>query len=166
MDQVFATMKGISLCAVVLIISILNLDAFLSYPKYERTNKGKLRRDMILSKPIPYPDCFTNILRSSSKRRTQTTTRLNSGGDSSDVNGNATPSSSDSVTGDAVVPSTTLSYEDILWKLRPPPETPWRKRLWLRFAANVIRLDCKLKGQQPPLVLCPKVSSLQLLVGA
>jgi GNAT superfamily N-acetyltransferase len=47
-------------------------------------------------------------------------------------------------------------HKDILWKIRPPPEMSRRKRLWLRFAANVIRLDCMIKRQEPPLVLLPK----------
>jgi hypothetical protein len=49
-----------------------------------------------------------------------------------------------------------FTHGDILWKVRPPPDTPRLKRLWLRFAANVIRLDCLVKRQEPPLVLCPK----------
>ena len=48
-----------------------------------------------------------------------------------------------------------FSHADILWKVRPPPDMSRRKRLWLRFAANVIRLDCKIKRQEPPLVLLP-----------
>ena len=48
-----------------------------------------------------------------------------------------------------------LEHKDILWKVRPTPEVSRIKRLWLRFAANLIRLDCILKQQEPPLVLCP-----------
>ena len=53
-------------------------------------------------------------------------------------------------------PASRLTHRDILWKVRPPPETSVVKRLWLRFAANMIRLDCLIKGQEPPLCLCPK----------
>jgi GNAT superfamily N-acetyltransferase len=49
-----------------------------------------------------------------------------------------------------------LEHGDILWKLRPADGVSRRRRLWLRFAANAIRLDCMLKRQEPPLVLCPK----------
>lgn len=49
-----------------------------------------------------------------------------------------------------------LSHADIVWKVRPPAGVSRLRRLWLRFAANVIRLDCILKRQEPPLVLCPK----------
>lgn len=50
-----------------------------------------------------------------------------------------------------------LNHTNIVWKVRPPPNTvSRRKRVWLRLAANIIRLDCLIKGQEPPLVLCPK----------
>lgn len=49
-----------------------------------------------------------------------------------------------------------LGHKDILWKVRPPPEVSRFKRLWLRFAANLIRVDSILKREEPPLVLCPK----------
>jgi hypothetical protein len=49
-----------------------------------------------------------------------------------------------------------MEHGDILWKLRPPKESSRRKRLWTRFAANLIRLDCLIKRQEMPLVLCPK----------
>jgi hypothetical protein len=49
-----------------------------------------------------------------------------------------------------------LGHGDILWKVRPPPGVSVWKRLWLRLAANVLRLDCKIKRQEPPVVLCPK----------
>ena len=49
-----------------------------------------------------------------------------------------------------------LEHKDILWKVRPPPEVSRIKRLWLRLAANIIRLDSMLKKEEPPVVLCPK----------
>jgi GNAT superfamily N-acetyltransferase len=49
-----------------------------------------------------------------------------------------------------------LGHKDIIWKLRPPPETSWWKQLTLRLASNVIRLECKVKGIDPPFCLCPK----------
>jgi hypothetical protein len=49
-----------------------------------------------------------------------------------------------------------LTHADIVWKLRPPPETPVWKRLWLRFAANLIRLDCLVFRKEAPVALCPK----------
>lgn len=53
--------------------------------------------------------------------------------------------------------SSSFEHADIVWKLRPSKEsTSKRQRLWLRFAANVIRLDCMIKRQEPPLILCPK----------
>ena len=49
-----------------------------------------------------------------------------------------------------------LTHKDILWKLRPPPDTSAWKRLWLRFAGHVIRLDCYVFRKDPPIALCPK----------
>jgi hypothetical protein len=49
-----------------------------------------------------------------------------------------------------------LGHGDIMWKVRPPPEVSRWRRLWLRFAANAIRLDCMLKREELPPVLCPK----------
>jgi hypothetical protein len=48
-----------------------------------------------------------------------------------------------------------LKHADILWKVRPPPETSLWKRLWIRLAANLIRLDCLVFSKEPPVVLCP-----------
>jgi hypothetical protein len=50
-----------------------------------------------------------------------------------------------------------FTHADILWKIRPPPDnTSFWKRLWLRLAANLIRLDCLIFSKEPPVVLCPK----------
>jgi GNAT superfamily N-acetyltransferase len=49
-----------------------------------------------------------------------------------------------------------LGHEDIIWKLRPPPETSRWKKFTLRFASNVIRLECKINRVDPPFCLCPK----------
>ena len=49
-----------------------------------------------------------------------------------------------------------LGHGDILWKVWPTARFSRLKRLWLWFAANLIRLDCMIKRQEPPVVLCPK----------
>ena len=49
-----------------------------------------------------------------------------------------------------------LTHGDILWKIRLPPQSSRFKRLITKLSAWGIRLDCKLRGQTPPLVLCPK----------
>ncbi len=49
-----------------------------------------------------------------------------------------------------------LEHSDIIWKVRPPPETSRLRKIWLRLAANLIRLDCKVMGKEAPVVLCPK----------
>ena len=48
-----------------------------------------------------------------------------------------------------------LTHKDMVWKLRPPEGTSRRKKLWLRFAANVIRLDCFVFRKTVPTALCP-----------
>ena len=60
-------------------------------------------------------------------------------------NGNVDSSSSDG--------RNILTHEDIVWKLRAPGLL---KRLWLRFAANIIRLDCFVFRKNLPTILCPK----------
>jgi len=68
--------------------------------------------------------------------------------------------SDDSVGDDKAAPSTSqttaLTHKDIVWKLRPPEGTGRRRRLWLRFAANLIRLDGFLFRKTLPTALCPK----------
>ena len=49
-----------------------------------------------------------------------------------------------------------LTHADILWKLRPPPDTPAMRKLFLRLGANAIRLEAALRGVDPPFCLCPK----------
>jgi GNAT superfamily N-acetyltransferase len=68
--------------------------------------------------------------------------------------------SEDGDNGDKAVPpaslTTALAHKDIVWKLRPPEGTGRRRRLWLRFAANLIRLDGLLFRKTLPTALCPK----------
>lgn len=45
-----------------------------------------------------------------------------------------------------------FGHSDILWKIRPPPGMSIWKRLWVRIAANLIRIF----NPEPPLVLCPQ----------
>ena len=100
-------MKGLGLSLLILIVSILHLDAFLA-PLHPQT---KARKDFQVFE-----------FRASNE----------------------------------AAETKELEHKDILWKVRPTPEVSRIKRLWLRFAANLIRLDCILKQQEPPLVLCPK----------
>ena len=41
-------------------------------------------------------------------------------------------------------------------ELRPPPEYPRWRRIWLRLACNVLRLEFLIRGRQLPTVLCPR----------
>mmetsp|Transcript_19724 Transcript_19724/g.29912 ORF Transcript_19724/g.29912 Transcript_19724/m.29912 type:complete len:250 (-) Transcript_19724:190-939(-) len=49
-----------------------------------------------------------------------------------------------------------LSHEKVIWKLRPAETKGLVKRVMLRLTANAIRLDCFLKKQDLPFVLCPR----------
>jgi GNAT superfamily N-acetyltransferase len=49
-----------------------------------------------------------------------------------------------------------FTHADIVWKIRPPPNTRRYKKIFTRLAANLIRLDCKIKRVDPPVLLCPK----------
>ena len=49
-----------------------------------------------------------------------------------------------------------LSHSDIEWRLRPPEGTSRLKRWKIKLGAAILRLDCKLKGEKVPQVLCPR----------
>lgn len=49
-----------------------------------------------------------------------------------------------------------LQHKDIVWKIRPPPETRRLSKVFSRIAANLIRLDCWIKRTDAPVLLCPK----------
>lgn len=49
-----------------------------------------------------------------------------------------------------------LTHGDVIWKLRPPPEYPRWRRIWLRLACNVLRLEFLIRGRRLPTVLCPR----------
>jgi GNAT superfamily N-acetyltransferase len=53
-------------------------------------------------------------------------------------------------------PLPALTHGDLIWKLRPPPEYPRWRRIFLRLACNVVRLEFLVRGRQLPTVLCPK----------
>ncbi len=56
---------------------------------------------------------------------------------------------------DFLTTQTALTHKDIVWKVRPPAGTGRRKRLWLKFAANLIRLDSLIFRKTIPTCLCP-----------
>lgn len=63
--------------------------------------------------------------------------------------------SDDGDSGVALTTKTDLTHKDMVWKLRPPEGTGRRRRLWLRFAANALRLDCLIFRKTLPTALCP-----------
>lgn len=48
-----------------------------------------------------------------------------------------------------------FTHEDIMWKIRPPPEATKRDFLKWKIAANVLRWECLIRRQKAPTVLCP-----------
>ena len=134
-------MQSILFTILVLVLSIFYLDAFLPSER-SRTRSQILRarwRGLSVSsrsKSSIFPSVATATTRN---------------------NGNALASTGENNDGDgAVATISALTHKDIVWKLRPPAGTGRRKRLWLRFAANVIRLDCMIFRKQLPTSLCPK----------
>ena len=55
------------------------------------------------------------------------------------------------------------THAEIEWRLEPPPETPALQKMQIRAAAMAIRADCKLRGELPPPVLCPKGGKAELV---
>lgn len=49
-----------------------------------------------------------------------------------------------------------FTHSDIEWRLRPQKGTPLLKRLSLRAASKLIKVDCLLRRKEVPPVLCPK----------
>jgi hypothetical protein len=49
-----------------------------------------------------------------------------------------------------------FTHADIVWKIRPPPNTRIVRKIFTRLAANLIRLDSIIKRVDPPVLLCPK----------
>jgi GNAT superfamily N-acetyltransferase len=128
----FPTMAhGIFLLVLVFIFSVFYLDAFLPDPTTTSATRSRS-----LGKPDNGQPSLVRKLAASSGKDSD------NGITSSDV-------SQDSL-------QRPLTHSDIVWKVRPPPETSLLQRLWLRFAANLIRLDCKVFRKEPPVVLCPK----------
>ena len=58
--------------------------------------------------------------------------------------------------------SSILNHADITWKLRPPPEMPWFQQLQYTIGGPLIRLQCKLSGEEPPRLLFPNAPSVVL----
>lgn len=49
-----------------------------------------------------------------------------------------------------------FTHSDIEWRLRPQKGTQLLKRISLRAASNLIKLDCLIRRKDAPPVLCPK----------
>lgn len=58
--------------------------------------------------------------------------------------------------GDDSSNTSSYTHNDIEWKITTFEDTTKLQRLKLRLASKAIRLDCAIKGQTSPPVLCPK----------
>jgi len=144
-------MQSILLTIVILILCIFHLDAFLPSERSRTRSqilKATQQRRLSVSSSSSSPPPKSSVFPKKTRRNTvsvlasKSSTGDENDSDSDDVATTTTPNA--------------LSHKDIVWKLRPPPGTGRRKRLWLRFAANLIRLDCLLFRKEPPTALCPK----------
>ena len=140
-------MKGTLLVIVVFLMGVYHLDAFLSNP-YPRTRHAV--RDTTAQRQQPSSSSTTTPQNGSTRLQKQATsvrtTRVVSSLALSEQSASSSSSSSQSL----------LTHEDIQWKLRPPPETPFWRKAVTRLSANLIRLDCIRQGTDPPFCLCPK----------
>lgn len=137
--------QGTFLLFLVLTFSTLFLDAFLPDPAAARRRQNFLRQQQQQQQQHLIKHCERDTFVWSSSSH-----QLASSNDQNDENGD-----------NSVIPKqqqpSLLTHADILWKVRPAQDTTslWQ-RLWLRLAANLIRLDCIVFRKEPPTVLCPK----------
>jgi len=126
-------MQSISFTILVLVLCIFHLDAFLP------SERSRTRSQILKAKQSKFLFGYSTAGSNGGQLFAGSTNNGN-GGDEA-----ASATNKDN-----------LTHKDIVWKLRPPEGTGRRKRLWLRFAANVIRLDCMLFRKTLPTALCPK----------
>lgn len=127
-----AIMKGLSLFLCVFLVSVYHLDAFVL---------SNHRRAALV---VAAPATFSNRVFLRPDRPFLYNSQLDASSD------HATDSEQKNSTTDA------FSHADIVWKIRPPPGTSRFRKIFMRLAANLIRLDCIIKRVDPPVLLCPK----------
>lgn len=142
--QLTMTMTTIFFTILIIVLSIFHLDAFLpnAPPRARRPQQVPKRNP----NPQLYPSARSPLFRSQQALKRDDSSLK----ESADENSNEPSSSSSSPNTNA------LTHADVTWKLRPPTETGRLKRWWLRFAANLIRLDCLIFRKEAPIALCPK----------
>ena len=131
-------MQSVLLTILVLVLSVFYLDAFLPSERFRTRSQ------------IPRARQRGSLVSSPESRSAWPSARSNHAGNA--LAGSSVPNNDAGGEGAAAA----LSHKDIVWKLRPPAGTGRRRRLWLRFAANAIRLDCMVFRKQLPTALCPK----------
>jgi hypothetical protein len=135
-------MKGLSLFLCIFLLSVYHLDAFIlpnrqqalfaarRAPAWACSNRVFFRPD----RPFLYNsqlEASSDNVEGSTSEQTNTVTKTNTN-------------------------TTAFTHADIVWKIRPPPNTRRYKKIFTRLAANLIRLDAIIKRVDPPVLLCPK----------
>jgi hypothetical protein len=128
-------MKGLLLFLCVFLLSVYHLDAFVVHPKRQEASVATRE-----------PACSSRVF-----FRPDRPFLCNSQLDASNDYVEGSDTASASTTG-----TTNFTHADIVWKIRPPPNTRRFRKIFTRLAANLIRLDCIIKRVAPPVLLCPK----------
>ncbi|CAJ1967817.1 unnamed protein product [Cylindrotheca closterium] len=147
-------MKGFGLIFLLLILSLVYLDAFVPPEVHSPSTRHRHRSYQPSLEPVKKSftakDTSTGIRQRNAQKRQQTELQSQSpSNDEEEINDEKNASSPPNN-------RQLLTHADILWKLKPSRDVPIWKRIWLKVAANLIRLDCLIKKQELPLVLCPK----------
>lgn len=143
-------MKGFGLIAFLLILSVVYLDAFV--PPKVHSSSNRLRQSRQASSLQPVKTYFKTTAttgirqRKAQNKRNKLQSRLSS----------SSSSSSNEIDKHDDKHDAPFTHADIVWRLKPSRDLPLWKRIWLKIAANLIRLDCLIRRQEAPLVLCPK----------
>jgi hypothetical protein len=163
-------MSGLFVFILILILSIFYLDALCLVPSSSSSSRSSSTRpsrsfcwhspqhtqpsNKLKQKRLRYQSNI--LLRSPLHGTTVSSSTEHNDSDRTARNDTVPTNSPSSSSSSSSSSSVLLTHSDIIWKVRPPPETSMWKRGWLRFAANLIRLECIILKKEPPLVLCPK----------
>jgi hypothetical protein len=150
-------MKGLLLFLCTFLLSVHHLDAFVL------SNRHHHRRREARSSFVDFDIAARATATCSSKNRVHhSQTRLDATShlddefvEGSNTNTNTNTNTHTNATAASTAIARAFTHADIVWKIRPPSKTSLVRKMFMRTAANLIRLDCKLKRVDPPVLLCP-----------
>jgi GNAT superfamily N-acetyltransferase len=134
LEIVWWIMKTVLLLFLVLVLGVYNLDALVPASTFQRIERRVASPRFTPIRSVPAP--------------------IAASVDPNDAAATVKPE--DGSTASASNSQPALTHSEVLWKLRPPPEYPRWRRIFLRLACNVLRLEFLIKGRQLPTVLCPR----------